>query len=115
MDRDQQDLLGVIRQVKQGEAHHMTDQIPEERGASVSTVRWPTWVARHELPVFFALTFVLSWLFWPFTLLNSDSSPAGRRAAQTPGSRRHLHRASRVHVRAVGSSSRLPFRLRLTD
>jgi hypothetical protein len=68
MDRDQQ-------HVQQREARHMTDQIPEERGASVSTVRRPTWVARHELPVFFALTFVLSWLFWPFTLLNPDSSP----------------------------------------
>jgi hypothetical protein len=37
--------------------------------------RRPNWVVRHELPIFFALTFVLSWLFWPFMLLNPDSSP----------------------------------------
>jgi hypothetical protein len=66
MDRDQQDLAGVIRQIQQGEARHVTDQTPEESGASMSAneaVRQPTWVARHELPVFFTLTFVLSWLF----------------------------------------------------
>jgi hypothetical protein len=88
MDRDQQSLVGVIRHVqaprlldrarRAREAHHMTDQTPDEGGASKSangSVRRHGWVARHELPVFFTLTFVLSWLFWPFTLLNPDSSP----------------------------------------
>ena len=56
----------------------MTDHTSSETEAGMPTnesVSAPSWVARHELPLFFALTFVLSWLFWPFTLLNSDSSP----------------------------------------
>lgn len=34
-----------------------------------------TWPARHRLALFFALAFAISWLAWPLTLLNPNSSP----------------------------------------
>ena len=34
-----------------------------------------SWVARHELVLFFVLAFLLSWAIWPLMLLNPDSSP----------------------------------------
>jgi len=34
-----------------------------------------TWPARHRLTLFFALAFAISWLAWPLTLLNPNSSP----------------------------------------
>jgi membrane protease YdiL (CAAX protease family) len=34
-----------------------------------------TWPAGHRLPLFFALAFTISWLLWPLTLLNPNSSP----------------------------------------
>jgi membrane protease YdiL (CAAX protease family) len=37
--------------------------------------RRSSWVSRHDLPLFVVLTFVLSWLFWPFVLVNPGSSP----------------------------------------
>ncbi|WP_395398855.1 CPBP family intramembrane glutamic endopeptidase [Arthrobacter sp. UC242_113] len=33
------------------------------------------WSAAHRLPLFFALAFAISWLLWPLTLLNPNSSP----------------------------------------
>ena len=33
------------------------------------------WPARHRLALFFALAFAISWLAWPLTLLNPNSSP----------------------------------------
>lgn len=33
------------------------------------------WVARHQLSLFFALAFLLSWSVWPLVLLEPDSSP----------------------------------------
>lgn len=34
-----------------------------------------SWVARHELGLFFVLAFLLSWTLWPLVLLNADSAP----------------------------------------
>ncbi len=34
-----------------------------------------SWVARHELVLFFVLAFLLSWAIWPLMLLNPDSAP----------------------------------------
>lgn len=34
-----------------------------------------SWVARHELGLFFFLAFLLSWAIWPLLLLNPGSSP----------------------------------------
>jgi hypothetical protein len=34
-----------------------------------------SWVARHELVLYFVLAFLLSWAIWPLMLLNPDSSP----------------------------------------
>lgn len=120
MDRDQQDLAGVIQHRLAPRMHdrartaegtyHMTDQTPEQREASGSIVHQPTWVARHELPVFFALTFLLSWLFWPFTVLNPDSSPlvpfgpllAAITVTALTGGRRHVLAANAARRRLVG-------------
>ena len=33
------------------------------------------WVHRHDLPLFFVLAFLLSWLAWPLVILNPESSP----------------------------------------
>jgi membrane protease YdiL (CAAX protease family) len=33
------------------------------------------WAAGHRLALFFALAFAISWLVWPLTLLNPNSSP----------------------------------------
>ena len=33
------------------------------------------WPAGHRLPLFFALAFAISWMLWPLTLLNPNSSP----------------------------------------
>ena len=68
MDRDQQ-------RVQQREDVTSPTRSPRHVERAFQRSAGPLGVARHELPVFFALTFVLSWLFWPFTLLNPDSSP----------------------------------------
>lgn len=33
------------------------------------------WVRRHDLPLYFVLAFLLSWLAWPLVALNPESSP----------------------------------------
>jgi membrane protease YdiL (CAAX protease family) len=43
------------------------------RAAAVSA--GSTWPAGHRLTLFFVLAFAMSWLMWPLTLLNPNSSP----------------------------------------
>ena len=33
------------------------------------------WAARHDLVLYFALAYLLSWALWPLVILNPNSSP----------------------------------------
>jgi hypothetical protein len=44
-------------------------------GEGKGTVGRRGWVHRHDLPLFFVLAFLLSWLAWPLVILNPESSP----------------------------------------
>ena len=45
------------------------------RNNAAVTAGWRGWVHRHDLPLFFVLAFLLSWLAWPLVILNPESSP----------------------------------------
>ena len=45
------------------------------RNNAAVTAGWRGWVHRHDLPLFFVLAFLLSWLAWPLVALNPESSP----------------------------------------
>lgn len=48
---------------------------PAGRASAPSLGGATAWPARHRLALFFALAFAISWLAWPLTLLNPNSSP----------------------------------------
>jgi uncharacterized protein len=48
--------------------------VPAGRGAA-HTVGVRERLVRHEVVLYLAVAFALSWAFWPFVLLNPESSP----------------------------------------
>ena len=44
-------------------------------GRTAAVSAGSAWPAGHRLPLFFVLAFAISWLVWPLTLLNPNSSP----------------------------------------
>jgi uncharacterized protein len=43
--------------------------------ADITATARRNWAARHDLVLYFALAYVLSWPLWPLVILNPDSSP----------------------------------------
>ena len=71
---------GPVGRAAQGRAGRFTGQGLQRgragaRAAMQRNHRRGTWTVRRRLTLFFILAFLISWLIWPLTLLNPQSSP----------------------------------------
>jgi uncharacterized protein len=71
---------GPVRRAAQGRTGRFPAQRRQRGRAGTGAAmqrnrRRGTWTVRRRLTLFFILAFLISWLIWPLTLLNPESSP----------------------------------------